>query len=179
VTAAAPARVVVVDYDPAWPATFRRLRERVVQALGSLALAVEHVGSTAVPGLAAKPIVDLDVVIADRGDLPEVVRRLQPFGYHHEGDLGVPGREAFTTPPGSPAHHLYVCAAGSEPLLRHLAFRDALRTDARTAGAYADLKRSLAAWLGHDRVAYTEGKSGFVEQVLEAATPPRPPAAPR
>jgi GrpB-like predicted nucleotidyltransferase (UPF0157 family) len=165
---AVPARVVVVDYDPAWPATFARLRERVVEALGPLALAVEHVGSTAVPGLAAKPIVDLDLVIADRGDLPEVVRRLRPLGYRHEGDLGVPGREAFTTPAGLPAHHLYVCAAGSGPLLRHLAFRDALRADARTASAYADLKRSLAVRLGHDRVAYTEGKSAFIEQVLEA-----------
>jgi GrpB-like predicted nucleotidyltransferase (UPF0157 family) len=91
VTGGAPALVVVVDYDPAWPATFARLRERVVEVLGPLAVAVEHVGSTAVPGLAAKPIVDLDVVIADRGDLPEVVRRLRPLGYRHEGDLGVPG----------------------------------------------------------------------------------------
>ena len=164
----APARVVVVDYDPGWPATFARLRERVVEALGPLAQAVEHVGSTAVPGLAAKPIVDIDVVIADRSDLPEVARRLQPLGYRHEGDLGVPGREAFTTPAGWPAHHLYVCAAGSEPLVRHLAFRDALRADGRTAGAYADLKRSLAVRLGHDRVAYTEAKSAFIEQVLEA-----------
>ena len=114
-TRRAPAPGVVVDYDPAWPATFARLRERVVEALGPLALAVEHVGSTAVPGLAAKPIVDLDVVIAHRSDLPEVVRRLRPLGYRHEGDLGVTGREAFTTPGGLPAHHLYVCAAGSEP----------------------------------------------------------------
>jgi GrpB-like predicted nucleotidyltransferase (UPF0157 family) len=168
VTGGAPARVVVVDYDPAWPAMFRRVRERVAAALGPLALAVEHVGSTAVPGLAAKPIVDLDVVIADRGDLPEVVRRLRPLGYHHQGDLGVPGREAFTTPAGWPAHHLYVCAAGSRPLLRHLAFRDALRADAATAVAYADLKRALAVRLGHDRAAYTEAKSDFIERVLAA-----------
>jgi GrpB-like predicted nucleotidyltransferase (UPF0157 family) len=167
VTGKTPARVVVMDYDPAWPATFLRLRDRVAEALGPLALAVEHVGSTAVPGLAAKPIVDLDVVIADRS-VPEVVRRLGRLGYRHEGDLGVPGREAFTTPAGLPAHHLYVCAAGSDPLLRHLAFRDALRADGRTAGAYADLKRSLAVRLGHDRVAYTEGKSAFIEQVLAA-----------
>jgi GrpB-like predicted nucleotidyltransferase (UPF0157 family) len=168
VTGAAPARVVVVDYDPAWPATFRRVRERVAAALGPLALAVEHVGSTAVPGLAAKPIVDLDVVIADRGDLPEVVRRLRPLGYHHQGDLGVPGREAFTTPAGWPAHHLYVCAAGSRPLLLHLAFRDALRADASTAVAYADLKRALAVRHGHHRAAYTEAKSDFIERVLAA-----------
>jgi GrpB-like predicted nucleotidyltransferase (UPF0157 family) len=67
-----------------------------------------------------------------------------------------------------PAHHLYVCAAGSQPLTRHLAFRDALRADARIAGAYADLKRSLAVRHGHDRVAYTEGKSAFIERVLAA-----------
>jgi GrpB-like predicted nucleotidyltransferase (UPF0157 family) len=178
VTGGAPAQVVVEDYDPAWPATFARLRERVVEAVGPLALAVEHIGSTAVPGLAAKPIVDLDVVIADQSDLPEVVRRLRPLGYRHEGDLGVLGREAFTTPAGLPAHHLYVRAAGSQPLVPHLAFRDVLRADAGTASAYADLKRSLAARLGHDRVAYTEGKSAFIERVLKAATP-RPPAARR
>jgi GrpB-like predicted nucleotidyltransferase (UPF0157 family) len=158
--------VVVVDYDPSWPTTFRRLRDRLAATLGPLAVAIEHVGSTAVPGLAAKPIIDLDVVIADRTDLSAVIRRLRPLGYHHEGDLGVPGREAFTTPAGAPPHHLYVCAVGTPALDRHLAFRDALRADAAAADAYGDLKRTLAARLRQDRGAYTEAKSAFIEQVL-------------
>jgi len=164
--------VVVVDYDPGWPATFGRLRDRLAGALGRLAVAIEHVGSTAVPGLAAKPIIDLDVVIADRADLPAVIRRLQDLGYHHQGDLGVPGREAFATPAGAPAHHLYVCAVGTPALDRHLAFRDALRADPGVADAYGELKRALAARLGHDRSAYTDAKSAFVERVLAQAAPP-------
>jgi GrpB-like predicted nucleotidyltransferase (UPF0157 family) len=163
--------VVIVDYDPSWPATFEQLRDRVAATLGPLAVAIEHIGSTAVPGLAAKPIIDLDVVIADRGDLPAVIKRLRPLGYHHEGDLGVPGREAFTTPPGAPPHHLYVCAIGTLALDRHLAFRDALRADLAAADAYGDLKRTLAARLSHDRVAYTEARSAFVDRVLTEAAP--------
>jgi GrpB-like predicted nucleotidyltransferase (UPF0157 family) len=163
--------VVIVDYDPSWPSTFEQLRDRLAAALGRLAVAIEHVGSTAVPGLAAKPIIDLDVVIADRGDLPAVIQRLRPLGYRLEGDLGVPGREAFTTPAGAPPHHLYVCAVGTPALDRHLALRDALRGDSDLAAAYSDLKRALAARLTHDRKAYTEAKSAFIEQVL--AAPPR------
>lgn len=98
-------------------------------------------GSTAVPGLAAKPVIDLDVVIADRTDLSALIKRLRPLGYHHEGDLGVPGREAFTTPAGAPPHHLYVCAVGTPVLNRHLAFCDTLRANAELAQAYGDLKR--------------------------------------
>jgi GrpB-like predicted nucleotidyltransferase (UPF0157 family) len=131
---------------------------------------IEHVGSTAVPGLAAKPIIDLDVVIADRADLPAVMERLRSLGYLHEWDLGVPGREAFTTPAGTPPHHLYVCAVGTPALNRHLAFRDALRADSALAAAYGELKRTLATRLNPDRNAYTEAKSAFVEQALVAAS---------
>ena len=160
--------VVIVDYDPSWPATFHQLRDRLAATLGPLALAIEHVGSTAVPGLAAKSIIDLDVVIADRADLPIVIERLRLLGYLHEGDLGVPGREAFTGPAGTAAHHLYVCGIDTPALDRHLAFRDALRADPVLAAAYGDLKRTLAARLGGDRSAYTEAKSAFIEQVLAA-----------
>jgi GrpB-like predicted nucleotidyltransferase (UPF0157 family) len=158
--------VVVVDYDASWPVTFHRLQDQLAATLGPLAVAVEHVGSTAVPGLAAKPIIDLDVVIADRADLPAVIERLRPLGYQHEGNLRVPGREAFTTPAEAPPHHLYVCAVGTPALDRHLAFRDALRADPAAAQAYGDLKRTLAARLSGDRNAYTEAKSTFIEQVL-------------
>ena len=161
--------VVIVDYDPSWPATYQQLRDRLAAALGPLVVTIEHVGSTAVPGLAAKPITDLDVVIADRADLPAIIERLRPLGYHHEGDLGVPGREAFTTPAGAPPHHLYVCAAGTPALDRHLAFRDALRADPALAGAYGNLKHILAARLGGNRAGYTEAKSAFIEQVLAAS----------
>lgn len=93
----------------------------VLDALGEeLALAVEHVGSTAVPGLAAKPVVDIDAVVPSAEDVPLAVERLERAGYRHEGDLGIPGREAFEPPADAPWHHLYVLAADSEELRRHL-----------------------------------------------------------
>ncbi|WP_261560024.1 GrpB family protein [Frankia tisae] len=105
-----------------------------------------------------------------RDDLPAVVARLQAAGYHHRGDLGIAGREAFSTPPNTPSHHLYVCAADNPELERHLRFRDVLRTHPQTAQAYAALKRSLAAQFRTNRDAYTEGKTTFIEQVLAKAT---------
>jgi GrpB-like predicted nucleotidyltransferase (UPF0157 family) len=162
------APITLAEYDPAWAQLFATEEARIRSALGERARLVEHAGSTSVPGLAAKPIIDLDVVIADRADLPAVIERLRPLGYQHEGDLGVPGREAFTTPAEAPPHHLYVCAAGTPALDRHLAFRDALPADPAAAKAYGDLKRTLAARLSHDRNAYTEAKSTFIQQVLAA-----------
>jgi GrpB-like predicted nucleotidyltransferase (UPF0157 family) len=158
--------VVIAAYDPRWPARFAQLRDRLTAALGPLALRIEHVGSTAVPGLAAKPIIDLDVVVATPDDLPAVIGRLRPLGYTHEGDLGVPGRDAFAAPPGSPPHHLYVCPAGSPALARHLALRDRLRADPAAARAYADLKRALADRFRNDRVAYTDAKTAFIDALL-------------
>jgi GrpB-like predicted nucleotidyltransferase (UPF0157 family) len=103
---------VVVDYDPAWPAMFDAVRSRVWPAVAPIALAVEHVGSTAVPGLAAKPIIDVDVVVA-AADVGRAVRALAALGYEDEGDLGVPGREALRAPATDlPYHHLYVVVAG-------------------------------------------------------------------
>jgi len=87
--------IVIVDYDPAWSGQFEILRRRIAKTLGDLVARIEHVGSTAVPGLAAKPIIDLDVLLASPDDMPAAVDRLASIGYVHQGDLGVPGREAF------------------------------------------------------------------------------------
>ncbi|WP_134727819.1 GrpB family protein [Amycolatopsis nivea] len=163
------APVEIVDYDPRWPQVFASLRDRITAAVGGLAQRVEHVGSTAVPGLAAKPIIDLAVVIATRNDLPAVVASFLTIGYRHRGDLGIPGREAFTRPPDSPPHHLYVCAADNENLARVLAFRDFLRTHPSTAQAYATLKRSLAHRFLTDRAAYTSAKTAFIDDVVAKA----------
>jgi GrpB-like predicted nucleotidyltransferase (UPF0157 family) len=163
--------VDIVDYDPQWPATFEHLRDQLWDAHGGLALGIEHVGSTAVAGLAAKPSIAIDVVIRSRGDLPAITGRLRPLGYQPEGDLGVPDREAFTTPLGAPPHHLYVCPADSAALAHHLAFRDFLRTHQTTARAYGQLKRSLARQFRTDRAAYTEAKTQFIEQVLNSVRP--------
>jgi GrpB-like predicted nucleotidyltransferase (UPF0157 family) len=158
--------VIVVAYDPSWPQTFAMLRDRIAPALGELAVGIEHVGSTAVPGLDAKPIVDLDVVIRYAEDFEEVAHRLAVLGYGHLGDLGIAGREAFRAPPGLPRHHLYVCASGAAALQAHLTLRDALRDDPELAAAYATLKRELAARFRDDRDSYAEGKSPFITSVL-------------
>jgi GrpB-like predicted nucleotidyltransferase (UPF0157 family) len=161
--------IQIMDYDPRWPDIFAALRARIADALGSLAQRIEHVGSTAVPWLAAKPIIDIDVVIATWSDLPTIIDYLQRLGYHHEGDLGVSGREAFTTPPDTPPHHLYVCTTDSPQLVHHLAFRDYLRAHPDTARAYADLKKSLAKRFPADRSAYTDAKAAFIGHILQTA----------
>jgi len=165
--------VVVVPYDPAWPAAFALLRDRVAAVLGDLAAGIEHVGATAVPGCDAKPIIDIDVVIRHADDVEAVANRLATLGYVHIGDLGVVGREAFRAPlgpqPRGPQHHLYVCAAGAAALQAHLTLRDALRADPALAAAYGRLKRELAERYRDDRDAYAEGKSAFVAAVLRNA----------
>jgi GrpB-like predicted nucleotidyltransferase (UPF0157 family) len=103
------APITIEDYDPLWPEKFETLRSRIAQVLNELATAIEHVGSTAVPGLAAKPIIDVDILLRSATDLPIVCTRLGSLGYEHRGDLGVAGREAFRTPPGQIPHHLYTC----------------------------------------------------------------------
>jgi len=163
--------VRVVEHDRQWSRLFVELSERVTAALGELALRVEHVGSTSVPGLAAKPVVDLDVVIPSRGDLPEAIHRLQALGYEHLGDLGITGREAFRRPPDTPRHNLYICARDSEELARHVRFRDYLRANPTEAERYAALKRNLAELHRFDIDAYCDAKTGFIESALSAAAP--------
>jgi len=158
--------VVVVPYDPAWPATFEQLRARLLPVLGDLAAGIEHVGSTAVPGLPAKPIVDLDVVLRRARDVPRAVERLEEIGYQHLGDLGIIDRAAFRAPPGSPRHHLYVVPAGAPALHAHLRLRDELRVDPALCQAYAELKIGLAERYRDDRDAYAEGKTAFIIAVL-------------
>ena len=102
-------RIKVVDYDPCWPKTFERLRSRILTALRDVALSVEHVGSTSVPGLAAKPIIDISIVVAERSDVETGISRLATLGYVHRGDLGIDRREAFANPDGLPMHNLYLC----------------------------------------------------------------------
>lgn len=163
------AAITIEEYAPLWPQHFEMLRAPIAGALGPIAAAIEHVGSTAVPGLAAKPVIDIDVLLRSPADLPEAITRLAALGYAHQGDLGVPGREAFRPPPESIPHHLYVCPPSSEQFRRHLAFRDFLRAHGEEAAAYALLKRQLAAQFKTDREAYSQGKSAFVEAALRRA----------
>lgn len=163
--------VIVVPYDPGWPDAFALVRDRIAARLGKLAIGIEHVGSTAVVGLDAKPIVDIDVVMRSDDDLWEVATALAELGYTHLGDLGVAGRDAFRAPGGLPRHHLYVCAAGGAALIAHLTLRDALRADPALSAAYGALKRELARRHRDDRDAYAEGKTTFITTVLREQNP--------
>jgi GrpB-like predicted nucleotidyltransferase (UPF0157 family) len=164
-----PRPIVVVEYDPAWPEAFEQLRSRLWPAVSDVAESIEHVGSTAVPGLAAKPIIDVDVVVPTESDVPPAIERLARLGYVHRGDLGVPGREAFDNPDGGPDHHLYLCPRDSTPLANHLAVRDYLRAHPGLAKQYGDLKQRLAERFRHDVEGYVMGKTDFVLDVLRVA----------
>src|SRR5215475_6700871 len=159
-------QITVVDYDPTWPSTFETLRAAIADAVAGFADSVEHVGSTAVPGLAAKPIIDIDVVVSSRAELPAVIQRLAALGYVHRGNLGIEDREAFESPAHLPAHHLYACVQGTSALANHLTIRDYLRVNAAAATKYGQLKQQLAQRYPTDTDSYVAGKTQFLLEVL-------------
>ena len=159
--------VIIEDYNPSWPLLFETLRSRIATVLNELAVSIEHIGSTAIPGLAAKPVIDIDVLLRSSTDLSLAIRRLAELGYEHRGDLGVRGREAFRATSEAVPHHLYVCPPESREYKRHIAFRDYLRTHAADAEDYALLKRELARKFGSDREGYNQAKSRFVQRILQ------------
>ena len=165
-----PEPVIVVDYDPGWVSTFKMLRDGLAKSLGDLPVTIEHVGSTAIPGAAAKPVIDIDVVVQSKDSVSQAIRLLSKAGYRHLGDLGIAGREAFESPRGFPEHHLYVVVAGSSEHLRHLLFRYYLRRHPEEVRKYSELKKSLAKKYRNDRDAYTEAKTEFVEGILRRAS---------
>jgi GrpB-like predicted nucleotidyltransferase (UPF0157 family) len=163
--------VIVVPYDPNWPKEFEKIHADIWPAIQHSAQRIEHVGSTSVPGLAAKPVIDLDVVIATTQDFPAVKAALESLGYYHNGDQGIPGREAFkydpTQKPGLMCHHLYVCAADSAELKRHLTLRDHLRNHSDDRDAYAAAKFSAAQSHPNDIDGYIEAKGPVIRAILE------------
>lgn len=160
--------IVIADYDPAWPRTFASLRDRAWPLVSRYAESIEHVGSTSVPGLAAKPVIDMDVVAHSRYAVISAIRVLETIGYRHEGDKGIPGREAMKSPATDARHHLYVCARDAVPLKEHLRFRDYLRANPDKAAEYAALKRRLATQFD-DVEDYALAKTDFVRACLAAA----------
>ena len=135
-------RVVVVPYDEKWESAFEEIKNEIESAIGDRILGIEHIGSTSVKGLSAKPCIDLDVIIRDDSVFDEVVSKLGGIGYTHEGDLGIKDREAFTytNKPHLMTHHLYVCTQYSEELHRHVTFRDFLRHNPEAVEKYSLLK---------------------------------------
>ena len=161
------AKVIVTPYNKAWKADFEAIRAELAAALGGFAVAIEHVGSTSVEGLSAKPCIDIDVVIKDYSVFDEVVGKLAAIGYIHEGDLGIKDREAFkySDKPHLQKHHLYVCPQDSEELRRHTTFRDFLRSNPEAAGAYGAVKETAARLFPNDIDRYIQYKTPCIEEL--------------
>lgn len=156
-------------YDPSWQDRFEKVAATLSGALADgPAASVQHVGSTSVPGLAAKPILDIDVIVAPE-DVSAAVAALSCLGYVHRGDLGVAGREAFFAPDEDPRRHVYVCAAGTLNVRNHLAVRDVLRRRDDLRDEYAAVKLSLAAEPDMDIDTYIARKSDVLQKVLAAS----------
>ena len=162
-------KVIVLPYDKAWKSDFEDIKAEIEGALGDLILSVEHVGSTSVEGLSAKPCIDIDVVIENDRALESVVRRLGAIGYIHEGNLGIEGREAFkyADKPHLQTHHLYVCPQDSRELRRHIVFRDYLRAHPEAAEKYGRIKEEAARLFPNDIEKYIAYKSPCIAEIYE------------
>ena len=162
-------KVIVLPYDAAWKSAFEAIRDEIEAALGDLIIGIEHVGSTSVEGMSAKPCIDMDVIIKDYSAFGEIVRKLGAIGYIHEGDLGIKDREAFkyTDKPHLMMHHLYVCPRESEELRRHIVFRDFLRQNPEAVKKYSLMKEKAAELFPNDIDGYIEYKSPCIEELYK------------
>jgi GrpB-like predicted nucleotidyltransferase (UPF0157 family) len=169
--------IQIEPYNPEWKSCFDQLRQVLSSLLTAIPLDIQHVGSTAIPGLPAKPILDIDIIIEDTSLLDSIAGRLMQAGYLNRGDQGIPGRFAFRQQsmftPETPdrqtwmEHHLYVCYADSLALENHLLVRDALLQDMQLMAQYAGLKMQLASTPGMTREEYTRQKTLFILDVLQ------------
>lgn len=158
--------ILVTDYNPIWPDLFKERYAIMWPAVQDIALTIEHIGSTSVPGLAAKPVIDMSIIVPSERELPLGIQRLANIGYQHRGNLGIEGREAFTRPEGTVAHNLYLCPQGAIGLRNPIAVRDYLRSHPVAALEYAQLKKRLAAQFPHDIESYVDGKTDFILGIL-------------
>lgn len=160
--------VVIAVYDPSWPEIFAGEAQAIRQALGDILVGLEHVGSTAIPGLAAKPVIDIAVSVTSLAAASEVVPALEALGYDCRGENGIPGRLFFRKGlvEFRRTHHLHLTEVGHEQWKAMLLFRDYLRSHPGDAQRYEALKRALAEKFRDNRSAYTNGKANFVQAVL-------------
>lgn len=165
--AAKTKRVEVLPYDPTWPVRFEEVREHLLGILSEQKVCIEHVGSTSVPDLAAKPVLDIDIVLENAVDFAEVKTLLEANGYRHLGDLGITGREAFKyqDKPQFMRHNLYVLSVDADELWRHLTFRDWLRGHPEDREAYAQVKIAAAQKFPDDISAYIDAKSDVILEI--------------
>lgn len=169
--------VIIQLYDPNWAVEFEAIKAVLMEVLKDDIVGIEHVGSTSVVGLAAKPVLDIDIIIKENISIfKRVVEQLSQLGYRHVGDLGITGRDAFkrssSTIPYTASgrtwnkHNLYLCTENSIGLLNHLHLRDYLRQHPAALAAYGKLKQALAQQFPYDMDAYIDGKTDFIVAIL-------------
>ena len=158
--------IEVLEYQADWKLQFLRIREVLLPTVLPITSRIEHVGSTSVEGLCAKPIIDIDIIIKSKADFDSVRLKLMGIGYMHMGDQGISGREYFHSGPSDIKHHLYVCVEGTPALQNHLLLRNHLRGNEQDKERYGLLKKELSERYGNDVDSYVEGKTEFIVQIL-------------
>lgn len=173
--------MLIQEYDPNWKTQFRTIKTIIQNVIGKNIINIEHIGSTAVQGLAAKPIIDMDIVYENVSYFPAIKQGLETLGYYHNGNQGIPEREVFkrkTPHPNHPeldniSHHLYACIQSSTELQRHLLFRNFLIKNKWAKTAYQNIKYDIADEANQDRKVYAvlkEAKAkAFISSCLEIA----------
>ncbi len=163
-------QITVVPYDPAWVDAFRREAERLVALLGAELVAIHHIGSTSVPGLAAKPIVDILVEVRRIEAMDALAPQLEVQGYLPKGENGIPGRRYFIKGTEEVrSHHIHIFQVGNGEVARHLALRDYLRAHSEEAARYGALKAELAQHFPADAANYVAGKDALVKELERRA----------
>lgn len=162
-------RVEVADYDPAWPVLFGEIGSVLRAALGAVALRIDHIGSTAVPGLAAKSVIDVQISVADFEPIETFKDPLERLGYVYRADNLERTKRYFREAPGSSRTHIHVRRAGSFSEQFPLLLRDYLRCHATAAAEFAMVKRRLAGRFRYDGAGYTDAKNPYVWEIIRRA----------
>lgn len=162
--------IELVPYDPAWPAQFEAEAARIAPAFGKTLVSIEHIGSTAVAGIKAKPLIDLLVVVGDIREVDRRTARLVAMGYNARGDLGIAGRRLFTRWDFyTPTHNVHCYQQGDAEIADRMDFCAYLRAHPHHAAEYSALKERLAAQHPRDISSYVRGKTAFVMATLRLA----------
>jgi len=166
-------RVLMEPHNPNWTRQFAQEAAVIMSAVGSTAIDVHHIGSTAIPGIYAKPVLDLLLVVRSVDALDNKQSAIEALGYEARGEYGIPGRRFYRrdSADGDRTHQVHAFEAGCPQIARHLAFRDYLIAHPDAAKAYSDLKRELAAKHPNDIEAYMDGKDAFIQEIDRQAAP--------
>ena len=163
-------RIQVVPHDPNWSKLFRAEADEITAILGQEVVAIHHIGSTAIPGISAKPIIDLLVEVHDIEKINDFNEEMIELGYQPKGEFGIPGRRFFIKgDDANRTHHIHTFQTGNPRIERHLNFRDYLRAHPEEAQAYSRLKEELAQRFPEDIESYMEGKDGLIKEIEREA----------